>query len=117
VINITAIGRRQKDATPTVAISSHPDDRTGEVVSITDKLHEQKVLSLADEIEKDREQFIAMLAQVEKLTANYPQMCIIRGNLGSDSMLARRMEAVAKKHLNYAAMLMRRPQDVGQREN
>jgi hypothetical protein len=114
-MNITAIGRRQKGATPTVRILSRPDDRESEVLSLTAKPHEQNVVSLADNIENYREQFVAALVQVEKLTANYPAMCIIHGNLGSDNVLAKRMEAVGRKHLDLAALLMRRPPDVGSR--
>jgi hypothetical protein len=116
-MNTTAIGSKPKDATPIVHILSRPDDRAGEVVSITAALHERKIISLSDELENLREQFVADLAQIEKLTKRFPAMCTIQGNLGTDSVLAERMKAAGKKLQDCARMLMRRPSDVGQREN
>ena len=56
-MNITAVGRRQKEATPTVRIFSRPDDRAGEVLSLTANPHEQNVVSLADNIELKSDEF------------------------------------------------------------
>jgi hypothetical protein len=100
VMNVTAIGgRKQTDGTP-LRIA-------GEVVDPTAK--SENVMSLADHAEDYREQFVAALAEVERLLAAYPPMALVRGNSGADSVLARRMEAIGKKHLSHAATLMYRP--------
>ena len=100
-----------------VHISRRADDHAAEVVSLTAALYERKVVSLSDELETLRKQFVAALAQIEKLTASFPAMGTIQGNLGTDSVLAERMKAAGKKLQDCASMLMRRPRDAGQREN
>jgi hypothetical protein len=109
-MKITAIGSKLKDATPMVHITRRPDDHAAEVVPVTAELYERKVISLSDELENRRDQFVAALAQIEKSIASFPPMCQVQGNLGADSVLAGRMKAAGKKLQDCAGILMRRQQ-------